>query len=595
MSIRTSIFRLLKRTALWGLKTVAGIVLIYLVVLALGALLLRHYRPQLPEKGLLVIDVERGWVESPVRQSPLLKLLDTGSFLPGIERPNSLLQSIDAVEAAADDPRIPGLVVIGDFSQAKINRIGLSGLLDLGEAIRRFGEKKPTYAYLKNPGLPDLLLAAHCDERFLSPAGDTVFPGIATEVVFFGETFETIGIGVQVAREGTHKSAVEPYTGTGFSPEGREQQQRLTGQLWAAYLDRLTTLSGVERSTFEGWANDQGILRPSDVERSGFARTMPYADFLDKMRDKAGPHDQMPETFSQIPLRRYTAAEKQGAPDRENAKVGEVAVVFVEGIIANEDRDGIADGERIARQIRGVRKSGDYAAIILRVNSPGGAVYPSRIIAAELEKTAATMPVFVSMGQYAASGGYWVSAPGDAIHANPLTLTGSIGVFALIPNVQEAAGKVGLHFERSQSSDMANLFSASEARSPKQMRAIRKMVSNTYGDFLDLVAEHRELPRNEIGEAAEGQVWTGGEALAQGLIDGADGFFALREKLRERLGVDHLRLDLKSHEATPLMTTAFSWVRSRLPFQDLREHGGIFAELLRYRGPISFSPITLSF
>ncbi|HKK18544.1 MAG TPA: signal peptide peptidase SppA, partial [Opitutales bacterium] len=394
---------------------------------------------------------------------------------------------------------------------------------------------------------------------------------------------------------GTHKSAIEPYTRTGFSPEAKTQQQRLTRQLWDAYLDRLTALSGVTRSTFEGWANDRGILRPADVERSGFAQTLAYADFLDKMREKAGLHEQVPETFSQIALRRYIAAEKQSAPDRENGKIGEVAVVFIEGIIANEDGNALTDGERIARQIREVRKSGDHAAIILRVNSPGGAVYPSRIIAEEMEKTAAAMPVFVSMGQYAASGGYWVSAPGDAIHANPLTVTGSIGVFALIPNVGEAARKLGLHFERSQSSDMANLFSASEAKSPKQMQAIQEMVSNTYGDFMDLVAAHRELDRNAVGEAAEGQVWTGGEALALGLVDDADGFLALREKLRERLGVDHLRLDFKSHEAMPLTTTAFSWLQSRLPFTGLGERGEVLAELLRYRGPLSLSPVTLSF
>ncbi|MFW6217578.1 MAG: S49 family peptidase [Verrucomicrobiota bacterium] len=358
-------------------------------------------------------------------------------------------------------------------------------------------------------------------------------------------------------------------------------------------MEILSAKSEVPRETLEGWADDRAFLTAPEIEASGFAQTMDYGDFLEKMRDQIGPDSREPITFSQVDLRRYIGADKHGAPDPDSAQVDDAAVVFVEGVLVNRDGAAMADGERVARQIREVRKSGEHSALILRVNSPGGAVYPSRMIATELEKAAETMPVYISMGQYAASGGYWVSAGGDHIAANALTLTGSIGVFALLPNVEEAAGKLGLRFERSRSSEMANLFSASEAKSPKQMQAIEDMVARTYAAFLDLVARHRRLDPDEIAAAAGGQVWSGDEALQRGLVDSTAGFRALRDRLRDELGADHLQLSFKARQPRSVADTAFSWLESRHPFGLSLESGDALAELLKYRGPVSLSPVTV--
>jgi len=588
-NLRSKSFAALKRAFLWVLKTLAGIVLIYVFLLIATAVLLRSFAPRLPEKGLLVIDVERGWVETPTERSPLFDLIVPGRVLPGAGRPYSLMETIGAIEDAAGDPRITGLVVTGDFAQAPVNRIGLAGIADLGEAVAAFGEAKPTYAYLSNPGHGDLLLAAYCENRMLSPAGDTAFTGIATEVLFFAEAFETVGVGVQVAREGTHKSAVEPYTRTGFSEEGKAQQERLTEGLWATYLDQLTAPTGIGRAVFEGWANDEGLLTPEAVAASGFAEVVAYSAFLDRMIEAAGTHPDEPATFSQIGLDAYFTAEKPGASEGGDAAA--VAVVFVEGILANEDGGMLVDGERVARQIRLARRSGDYDALVLRVNSPGGAVYPSKIIADELARTAEELPVFVSMGQYAASGGYWVSAPGDHIAASPLTVTGSIGVFAVLPNLAEAADKLGLHFERTQSAEMANLFSVSEAKSPAQMQAIQNLVSRTYEDFIELVAGNRELSKNEADDAAQGRVWTGGEALDRELVDATGGLRALKALLRDELGVDRLEFELQARQADSLVDAAFSWTQGKVPFRDAARAAEALQCLQRYRGPLSYSPL----
>jgi len=587
--LRSKFFAGLKKLVLWLLKTVAGIVVIYVFLLFAGAVLLRSFAPQLPEKGLLVIDVERGWVETPTERSPLFDLIGMGQLLPGAGQPYSLLETIEAIGEAKRDPRITGIVVTGDFAQAPVNGIGLAGNVDLGEAIATFGETKPTYAYLANPGQADLLLAAYCGNRMLSPAGDTAFTGIATEVLFFAETFETVGVGVQVAREGTHKSAIEPYTRTDFSEEAKAQQERLTEGLWHAYLERLTELTGIDRAVFEGWANDEGLLAPDALAEVDFAEIVGYSGFLDRMIEAVGTHPDEPGTFSQISLDAYFSAEKPEPPEGKDAAT--VAVVFVEGILANEDGGMLADGERVARQIRQARRSDDYDGLVLRVNSPGGAVYPSKIIADELARTAEAMPVLVSMGQYAASGGYWVSAPGDHIAANPLTVTGSIGVFAVLPNLAAAADKLGLHFERTQSAEMANLFSVSEPKSPAQMAAIQNLVSRTYEDFLELVAGNRELSKAEADAAAQGQVWTGEEARERGLVDATGGFRALKAQLREELGVDRLELELQAKQAGSLVDTAFSWTQGKVPFREAARAAEVLQSLQRYRGPLSYLPL----
>lgn len=593
-----NILRLLKRAGIWILKTLCGFVLIYILVIALSVALLQQFAPSLPERAILVIDVERGWVETPIQRSPLLDLFQMSDFLPGAGMPHSLLQTIEAIQTAQDDSRIAGLLVVGDLAQARVDRIGLSGILELGDAIQAFGQSKPTYAFMKNPGMSDLLLAAHCEHRKVSPHGDVVFPGIATEVLFFAETFETIGVGVQVAREGTHKSAVEPYLRTAFSPEAKAQQERLTGTLWSAYLESLAEAAGIERTALQNWAETRGILQPETLAETGFGKVQAFADLLTELTDVAGPDENSVDTFSQVDVAHYLA---HGSPEdsddasesTERDAPANVAVVFVEGVIANEDTGAITDGERIARQIREARKSGEYEALLLRVNSPGGAVYPSRVIAHEMKLARASMPVFVSMGQYAASGGYWVAAPGERISATPLTLTGSIGVFAVLFNLEDSARKLGLRFERTESAKMANLFSVTAQKSPEQMGAIQSLVSKTYEDFLKHVSKSRGLSSEVTKDASEGQVWTGDEALERNLLDTNAGFLGLRRDIAERLGVERLEFDFYGREAPALVNSLFPWMQSRLPLREFREAGETLEQLSRYRGPLSYSPVRI--
>lgn len=588
-------FSFIKKLFFWALKTVAGLILIYLVLLGVLYFLARHYAPQLPDKGMLVIDVERGWVETPLEQPPFFDLARLGGRFLGTRQPYSLLQALEAIEAGTTDPRIFGLLVVGDFSQAQVNRIGLSGIMELGAAIRAFGEEKPAFVHLKNPAHADLLLASYAENRLLSPDGDIIFTGIATETLMFAETFETVGIGVQLVREGAHKSAVEPYLRKSFSSEAKAQQERLTDQLWKAYLDQLIENTGTEAAVFERWADERGILKPSELREAGFARILSYPRLLDEMTQLVGPHPGDPDTFSQIDLQTYLGMQKRRSSASSETPDAKVAVVFVEGIIASQDTAIITDGERIARQIRKVRKSGHYDALLLRVNSPGGAVFPSRVIARELGLAKEEIPVFVSMGQYAASGGYWVAAGGDRVSGNPLTLTGSIGVFSILLNIEEGARKLGLHWERSKSAEMANLFSMSEARSPAQIRALEGLVSRTYNEFLDFVALNRQLSQAEVENVAEGKVWTGTEASQRQLVDEAEGFLPFRQQILQRLEAEQLQLTFYGKEPANLLTLAMNWLQGSIPFDDAVNASEVIRSLQRYQGPISYLPLRLTF
>ena len=602
---RKTLPKLLLRFIVWCLKAIGAVLALYLVLIALGFFLFRQYAPQLPEQGILVIDVEQGWVEAPAPRSPLFDFLPLGQALPGAEMPHSLLQAVEALHRARTDPKITGLLVTGDFSRAPVNRIGLAGVLELGAAVRAFGEAKPTYAYLKNPGLPDLLLAAHCRERMIAPQGEAFFPGLAAESLFFAEAFERIGIGIQTARMGSHKSAVEPFTRTGFSPEAKAQQERLVGALWDSLLTHLVAATGLERALFEGWAADRGFVGPEVVARGGFAEPLDYADLLERLVETAGSDPRVPETFSQINLPAYLGTAPRGTPEEAR----NVAVVFVEGLIADEDSPGIVDGERVARQIREARKSGDYDALLLRVNSPGGAVYPSRVVADALRRARERMPVYVSMGQYAASGGYWIAAPADHIAAGPLTLTGSIGVYALLPNIEATIDKLGLHVERSRSGPLADMQSLTRTRSPEQMQALRSRVATTYQIFLSVVGDNRSIPPGRLASVAEGRVWTGEEALQRNLVDGAQGYATLRSTLQEAFGGAPLAFEWLAAESPGLLRGAFTWLGGRGGLREIllpeaRAMERLLPEasraavrdlhaLSRYHGPVSYCPIRL--
>jgi protease-4 len=357
--------------------------------------------------------------------------------------------------------------------------------------------------------------------------------------------FEKYGIGVQVSRAGKYKSFGEPFTRKDMSRESREETEKLLGDLWGSIVADLAEARGLTPGAIQAIVDAEGLIRPEAAKLGKLVDRIAYRDqVIAEIRAKTGAAAGEKIAFKQISVASYAKISKDVADLVKTRDVstpggrGRIAIVYAEGDIVDGDGDiGNVGGIEFAREIRRLRQDTNVKAIVLRVNSPGGSASASENIGREVQLAQKSKPVIVSMGSYAASGGYWISAYADRIFAEPTTVTGSIGVFGLQFDVQKLANNVGITFDSVKTGRYADMLTISRPKTDAELEVTQRMIDWTYGEFLRKVSEGRNLSPAVVAEIAQGRVWSGLEAKKLGLVDELGGLDSAVQFAAEKAGL----------------------------------------------------------
>ena len=473
--------------------------------------------PQFESGSFLVLDLSTSITDAP----PAVDFGDLGS---GRNETLQLRSITRALRHAAGDSRIKGVLLLGNISASGLGS-GYAALREVRAALADFRNSgKPVEAYLEFADKKDYYLASVANDLYLDPYGMVLMPGLASEPVFYAGAFEKYGIGVQVTRVGKYKSYVEPYTRTDMSPENREQVQKLLDDVWGSMLADIGRSRGVSVQALQATVDAEGLIRPSVALSAHLVDHVAYRDeVIDRLKKVTGVTSPT-DSFKQVQLGAYA---KNVLRDSGGMGAGQVAVVYAEGdIVSGEGDSREIGGARFAREIRRLREDPAVKAIVLRVNSPGGSATAAETIQRELRLARKAKPVVVSMGSYAASGGYWISAYGDRIFAEPTTITGSIGVFGIQFDIQKLANDHGFTFDSVKTGKFADAITISRPKTDEELAVFQRMVDWIYSQFIAKVAEGRKLRPSEVEEIAQGRVWSGSEAKKLGLVDEIGGLDA---------------------------------------------------------------------
>ncbi|MEP7185807.1 MAG: signal peptide peptidase SppA [Rhodanobacter sp.] len=438
---------------------------------------------------------------------------------------------VDAIDAAAKDKRITRILLLPDELQGG----GFAALREVGAALDRFrAAGKPVIVWAVNLDQGQYYLAAHADRLLVDPQGGVMITGLANYRLFYKDLLDKLGVDVHLFRVGEFKSAAEPYILDHASPESKEADSFWMNGVWDRYINEVAALRKIDPAVLrdnidhlpQNIATTQGDLAQLALNQHLIDGTATRAQLVTMMRKEGVPADKKDHTFRQVDLARY-AAQLPPKNDARSSQAG-VTVVVAEGEIAGGKRGpGSIGGESTAALIRAARENKKTRALVLRVNSPGGEVYAAEQIRREVELTRKSgIPVVVSMGDVAASGGYWISMNANRIFAEPNTITGSIGIFGMYYSVPGTLAKLGIHSDGVGTGPMAGAFDITRPLDPKVGTVIQAIINKGYRDFVGNVAKARGQSYAAVDAIAQGRVWTGQQALDRGLVDQIGGMQA---------------------------------------------------------------------
>ena len=476
------------------------------------------------QQGALKVDLSGVLVDKPSVSNRLSRISREllGASSDRLQE-NSLFDVVDAVRQAKTDKNITGIVLdLRDFAGGD-----QPSLQYLGKSLREFRDAgKPIYAIGDSYSQAQYYIASYATKIYLSPQGTVDLHGFATNGLYYKSLLEKLKVNSHVFRVGTYKSAVEPFLRDDMSPEARDADGRWIGQLWQNYLNTVSANRQITPDQlFPGAAGVISGLQAVDGDTAKYALNSKLVDVLDS---RAAADQELVKTFGwdkanndyrNVSIYDYTVKQPQQDQD------GNIAVIFASGAIMDgEETAGNVGGDTTASQIRDARLDPKIKAIVLRVNSPGGSVSASEAIREELAAAHdAGKPVVVSMGGMAASGGYWISTPADYIVAAPSTLTGSIGIFGVINTVENSLNSIGVHTDGVATSPLADV--ATTKALPTEVQQLMQLtIENGYRNFVGLVAKSRHKTPEQINDIAQGHVWTGSDAKANGLVDALGDF-----------------------------------------------------------------------
>jgi len=431
---------------------------------------------------------------------------------------------VDALEYAQNDDRI----AVVHLELGSLGGGGLSKLRRIAVAMDKFGESgKSIVASANFFSQQGYYLASHADELYMHPEGLVFLQGYGGYRTYYKEAIDKLRLDWNVFRVGTHKSFGEPYTRSDMSPEARESLTRLVGQFWSMYGDDVEAARGLDAGAIDEFADNMvahvaaagGDMAIAARDAGLVDRLLSRAELHALLTEYAGVDAEDSTTYSSVSMHDYLAQAR--ALDGDDAKDQNVAVIVAAGeILTGTQSPGTVGGDSTAALLRIALDDDAVKAVVLRVDSPGGSVFASELIAHEIDALrAAGKPVVASMSSVAASGGYWISVVADKIIASPATVTGSIGVFGMFPTYQRTLAALGVATDGTGTTPWIGQFRPDRALSEESQQLFQLSINDIYDDFISGVAEQREMEKQLVDTVAQGQVWTGRDALANGLID----------------------------------------------------------------------------
>ncbi|MGD9300636.1 MAG: signal peptide peptidase SppA [Desulfobacterales bacterium] len=544
--------------AFWRGLTVCRIVIGNLIFLALIVFFLSiifyDSETDLPDKAALVLSLQGDLV---IQKTETLL---SGRLLGESTREETLLKDVlDAIDYAKNDKRIQALMLdLHDMGGA-----GISKLEDIGEALKRFKESgKQIIAAGDVFGQSQYYLAVHADRIYVHPMGGVFLTGFGLYRKYFKTALEKLLVQFHVFRVGTYKSSLEPFLRDDMSPYAKEANLAWLSVLWDAFKGNLAEMRGLDPKDIDDYINN--ISKHLAEVEGDMARVALDFGLVDELKTREEVKDELirlvgeeeeKNTFNQIQLNEYLdiiRPELLQKADPDRAKIG---VIVARGIILDGTQPaGKIGGDTLSDLIRKARLDDKVAAIVLRIDSPGGSALASETIRREIELTRQEgKPVIVSMSSIAASGGYWISSAADEIWASPTTITGSIGIYGAFVTLENSLDSLGIHSDGVGTTRLADAFDPARPLNSIVSDSMQQIIENNYRRFIQLVAEGRNLEREDVEKVAQGRVWAGKTARELGLVDK---FGNLQDALRsaadlggiEEFDVLYIEQDLTARE-----------------------------------------------
>lgn len=435
------------------------------------------------------------------------------SLTGDMNRPVGLYDIVTCIEHAKDDEDIKGI-----FLDVSVLGAGYGKLSEIRAALEDFKTSgKFIYAYGEVLYNQSYYFASVADSVMLNPSGTMLFNGLAADVTFLKETLAKMGIEMQVIKRGKFKGAVEPFVLDKLSPENRKQITEYVESIYGELLSKISTSRDLSVEELRAIANEVRVKTSTDAVTHKLVDHLAYRDQVEDMMKKATGE----EKLNMITLAKYNSVVNPVGKSKSGDKI---AVIYADGsIVSGNGQSDEIGSDKFAKALKDARENDKVKAVVLRINSGGGSALASDVIWRETQLLKGKKPLIVSMGDVAASGGYYIACLGDSILSMPSTITGSIGVFGLYPNAEALFDKLGLHSEVVKTGDMSDFGRIDRPLNTNELGLLDAMIGQIYDQFLHRVETGRHLDRNHLDTIAEGRVWTGTYAKNLGLVDAFGG------------------------------------------------------------------------
>ncbi|MEI3650169.1 MAG: signal peptide peptidase SppA [Anabaena sp. MDT14b] len=495
--------------SLLGLTIFSGVSTVGFLLILIAVASSQSSTPTVKDKSVLVFDLSMNITDSEPNSSQLLQ-----KTFSGVEENNITLRKVvETLDKAGRDQNIVGIYIDGTNANSAVGYASLKEIRQALEKFRKTGKK--IIAYSTDWSEKEYYLSSVANQIVVNPMGAMEMNGLSSQPMFLAGAFEKYGVGVQIVRVGKFKGAVEPLILNKLSPENREQTQKLLDDVWGEWRKSVGTSRNILPQKLQAIANSQPILEATAAKSNGLVDTIAYEDQVFTDLKKLTGKQEKDKTFTKISLSNY--AEVPGKSLDSDHKI---AIVYAEGEIVNGSGDeGQIGGDNFAKVFSKIRQNNQIKAVVLRINSPGGSATAAEIMQREIKLTRQIKPVIVSMGDIAASGGYWIASDSNRIFAQANTITGSIGVFGVLFNGQKLGNNNGITWDTVKTAQYADQQTISRPKSPQELAVYQRSVNRIYNLFLEKVSQGRKIPTAKVAEIAQGRVWSGTAAKQIGLVD----------------------------------------------------------------------------
>ncbi len=508
--------------SLLGLFIFCGLGTTGLLLLLFAAASSKDVGPLVKDKSMVVFDLSMNITDGEPSTGELLEKALSGEEVNRM----SLRSVLDALEKARLDKRIIGIYL--DASRTSQGSVaGFATLKEIRQELEKFrAAGKKIVAYGSDWGEREYYLSSVADNIVVNPLGAMEVNGLSTQPIFFAGALQKYGVGVQVVRVGKFKGAVEPFVLTKLSTENRQQIQTLLNDVWTEWRTVVGSSRKIAPSQLQNIVDNQALLLAEQAKANRLVDKVAYFDEVVSDLKKLTDSGKDEKTFSQININEYAAVPGKSLGIERESK-NKIAVVYAEGeIVEGQGENGEIGGDRFAKIFRQLRQDKNVKAVVLRINSPGGSATASEVMQREVRLTHQEKPVVVSMGDIAASGGYWIATDSKRIFAEPNTITGSIGVFGVLINAQKLANENGITWDSVKTGKYADAQTVARPKSPEELALYQRNVNRVYSVFINKVAQGRKLSEQKVVEIAQGRVWSGVAAKKIGLVDEIGGLDA---------------------------------------------------------------------